>query len=143
MKKLLLALVFLFGIQGLGLSQASDASVKEVASQSSHQLTAKYHLNESQSARMGQIQLRKLNNLNDIQGLKDTAPELYNAKLKNIQQGTLGSIRRVLSTPEQVALYDQTQAEVRRLKAAKQKELLSLGWKPAAIEVALMDIYQE
>jgi hypothetical protein len=49
----------------------------------------------------------------------------------------------LLQTQEQIALFDQTQATVRQLKAAKQKELLTQGIKPAAIEVALLDIYQE
>ena len=143
MKKLLLAFVILFGIQGFALSQKSDASIQELASQSTAQLTAKYHLNQSQSDRLQQVQLRKLKILGSIQGLKESAPEQYQAKLKNIQQGTRGSIRRLLQTQEQIALFDQTQATVRQLKAAKQKELLTQGIKPAAIEVALLDIYQE
>ncbi|MGI9160098.1 MAG: hypothetical protein ACR2K1_10135, partial [Saprospiraceae bacterium] len=67
---------------------------------------------------------------------------LYLAKMESLQNGTLGSIRRVL-TPEQRALFQQTQTAVRSRRAEKQKELRTQGADEAAIREAMLALYAE
>ena len=92
---------------------------------------------------MYQIQVRKLRNESALTTLKTTDPALYLTKLEHLQTGTLGSIKRILQTKEQLQVYQKTQAEVRTLRAAKQKELLLQNTPKAAVDAALLDIYAE
>lgn len=106
-------------------------------------LTAKYHLTADQAKQMYTIQVRKKNNLAQIEGLQASNPALYRAKMQNVQKGTLASIRRILQTKDQVDLYQKTQSEVRVLRNQKQKELVAQKASNEAIETALMAIYAE
>lgn len=106
-------------------------------------LTTKYTLTPEQAKQMYTIQLRKLRNLSEIESLKTSDPAKYNAKVASIQNGTTGSIKRLLNNKDQQKLFQQTQAEVRKMKAQKRKELASKGASKAEIDAALNLIYIE
>lgn len=106
-------------------------------------LTTKYTLTPDQAKQMYTIQLRKQRNLSEIESLKTSDPAKYNAKIASIQNGTTGSIKRLLKNKDQQKLFQQTQAEVRKLKAQKRKELVSKGASKAEIDAALNLIYVE
>ncbi len=106
-------------------------------------LAAKYSLSPDQVRMMYQIQVRKLRNESKLEALKTTDPALYARKRENLQTGTLGSIRRILNTPEQLQVYQKTQADLRILRAAKRKELLLQKAPPAVVEAAMLDLYAE
>jgi hypothetical protein len=120
-----------------------NISLETAARASTDLLSKKYNLNEDQSKRMMTIQVRKLTNLSQIESLKTTDNTKYFQKLKNIQSGTLGSIRRLLVGNEQMAIYQKTQAELRTEKAKKRKQMTGKGLSKAEIEQALLDIYVE
>jgi hypothetical protein len=138
-----LATLFLGFLSGT-YAQTTDTNPYDAQARSlTEQLTTKYGLNESQSARMLKIQTRKLKNLDQVAALKTSDPAKYKQKLENIQQGTLGSIKLLLNGKAQTDIYNQTQAKVRQLKSAKRKELTKNGMTQQEIEAALLDIYQE
>ena len=92
---------------------------------------------------MYQIQQRKNRNLTEIAVLQQSNQAQYQAKVRNIQEGTLANIRRVLSSKEQVDVFQQTQAEVRGLRSAKRKEMTAQGASKEAVEAAVLAIYAE
>jgi hypothetical protein len=106
-------------------------------------LVAKYNLGADQAKQMYTIQLRKARNMADIAALQNSDPALYRTKVKNVQSGTLASIRRILRSKEQVELFEKTKAEVRVLHSKKQKELTAKKASKEAIEDALLAIYAE
>jgi hypothetical protein len=122
---------------------AQNGVVETAARTNTDFLSKKYNLNEDQSKRMMTIQVRKLTNLAQIESLKTTDNAKYFQKLKNIQSGTLGSIRRLLVGKEQLAIYQKTQAELRTEKAKKRKQMAGKGLSKAEIDQALLDIYVE
>ena len=143
-----LALLLLALLHTLPLTAQSSQSTAPSASQpeavaGTEALTRKYALTADQAKQMYQIQVRKLRNQAEVATLQTTNPTLYQAKRQSLQSGTLGSIRRLLRTKEQAQLYQQTQADVRRLRAAKRKELLVQLTPKEAVEAALLDIYAE
>ena len=85
-------------------------------------LTAKYTLNADQAKQMYTIQLRKAKNVAQITSFQNSDPALYRAKMQNVQNGTLASIRRILNTKAQVDLYQKTQAELRNQRAQKREQ---------------------
>lgn len=147
MKQILLTCILIGGLQLVAAAQAANKSalpaMDNAARAATESLTAKYSLNADQAKQMYTVQLRKIKNLEEIQSLKNSDAKAYYAKLDNVQRGTLGSIRRILKTPQQVELYQKTQAEVRQLKAQKRKEMTLAGAQSAEIENALIDLYQE
>lgn len=107
------------------------------------QLRLKYDLDADQVSGMYDIQKRKLRNLADIEALKTSNPALHNNKRQSIQRGTQASIRRLLDTPGQKELFQQTQAEQRRLRAEKRRELSEKNTPQAMLEAAVLDVYLE
>ncbi|MBL7826268.1 MAG: hypothetical protein JNJ57_06520 [Saprospiraceae bacterium] len=118
---------------------ATDAEIR----QATEALTAKYALNADQAKQMYQIQQRKNKNLSQIAALQTSDPALYRAKLKNVQEGTWASIRRILNNKAQVDLYRKTQSDLRNERNAKRKELFAQKAQNEAIELAMLAIYAE
>ncbi|MBU6340044.1 MAG: hypothetical protein KGS48_00995 [Bacteroidetes bacterium] len=144
MKQFAILPFFLMLLQSLAAQSASPSSAnQDVARDATDALVKKYNLNADQSKQMYQIQQRKQRNLADIQADKTSNSALYGAKLQAIQKGTLNSIRGVLNNKAQVDLYNKTQAEVRRKKADKRKELMVKKSSKAEIDAAMLEIYAE
>ena len=122
-----------------GNATADDA----VAREATDKLVAKYTLNADQAKEMFTIQKRKQRNLGEIASLQTSNRSLYLSKLESVQKGTLGSIRRLLRTKEQVDLYNKTQTEVRTQRAAKRKELTPKNLPKDDLQAALLAIYAE
>ena len=106
-------------------------------------LVAKYSLNADQAKQIYKIQQRKQSNMAEIAALQNSDMALYQAKLLNVQKGTWTSIRRVLKSKQQVAVYQKTQAELRRLRNAKRKELSAQKAPLVTVEAAVLAIYAE
>lgn len=114
----------------------------DLAREATQQLKLKYQLDAAQEEKMYVIQQRKRRNLAEIEPLKDN-PALYNAKLQSIQRGTLASIQRMLNTPAQQEIFQQTKSELRKQRALKRQEMTEQGASKRAIESALLEIYLE
>ena len=121
------------------MTPADDAAMRKVT----EQLTEKYNLSADQAKQVYQIQQRKNRNLTEIAALQQSNQAQYQAKVRNIQEGTLANIRRVLNSKEQVDVFQQTQAEVRGLRSAKRKEMTTQGASKEAVEAAVLAIYAE
>jgi TolA-binding protein len=121
------------------MTPADDAAIRKVT----EQLTEKYNLSADQAKQVYQIQQRKNRNLTEIAVLQQSNQAQYQAKVRNIQEGTLANIRRVLNSKEQVDVFQQTQAEVRGLRSAKRKEMTAQGASKEAVEAAVLAIYAE
>lgn len=151
MKNILLFSVFLFLLGHNSSAQQAAVAVptevadatKAAAQAATDQLAAKYSLSADQAKKMYAVQLRKLGNIAEVAPLRQTDPAKFLAKSNAIQTGTLGSIQRILNSKEQLAIFQRTQSEVRVLKAAKRKELLTQKVATLEIDTALLDIYQE
>ncbi|TNE54644.1 MAG: hypothetical protein EP344_14125 [Bacteroidetes bacterium] len=149
MRNILLLLLCL-AIPALALAQSappvnpgSDTGQGDLAREATEILVQKYTLDTEQSAAMYAIQSRKQRNLMEIGPYETSNPALYRSKLNSVQRGTQASIRRLLNTPAQEKLFQQTLAEQRRLRGEKRKELLQDGATPAEVDAALLDIYLE
>ncbi|MCW5923287.1 MAG: hypothetical protein KIS77_13155 [Saprospiraceae bacterium] len=122
-----------------GAASANDA----VAREATDKLVTKYTLNADQAKEMYGVQQRKLRNLEEIAPLQSSNRSQYLSKLENVQKGTLGSIRRILRTKEQVDLYNKTQSEVRVQRANLRKELTPKNLSKDDLQAALLEIYAE
>ena len=150
MKQLLAFLLFLAGTSALAQTApapASTASVTPLGNDAIHkatdQLATKYLLDGGQIAKVQKIQARKLRSLDEIAPLKNTDPAKYNVKLQNLQRGTLASLRRLLTTEAQLALYQKTQSDVRAKRAEMRKIMLGKGASNDEILAAELAIYAE
>lgn len=147
MKQLLFVLgLMLFSVPGVFSQDATPPAGKTQDSEAkaaTELLTAKYALTPDQAKQMYTIQLRKQRNLSEIESLKTSDPVKYNAKIASIQNGATGSIKRLLKNKDQQKLFQQTQAEVRRMKAQKRKEMVAKGASKEEIDAALNLIYTE
>jgi hypothetical protein len=147
MKQILLVfslfLAFGFHANSQAVTPPANSSDNPVARATTEQLKTKYNLSADQAKQMYTIQVRKLRNFSEIESLKTTNPAKYLAKVTSVQNGTLGSIKRLLNNKDQVQLFQKTQSEVRAAKAVKRKELYSKGLEKKAIEAELLNIYAE
>lgn len=126
-------------LSGQTVSNSSDADIRSATDA----LVAKYSLNADQAKQMFQVQQRKVRNMAEIASLQNSNPDLYLAKLSNVQQGTTANIRRILNNKDQVAIFQKTQSELRGLRNAKRKELSAQKAPKQTIEAAVLAIYSE
>jgi hypothetical protein len=140
----LLIFCFLTGLAAVAAQKAAPLPKNdEQARTATTDLVAKYKLDADQAKEMYTIQVRKLRNQAEIAPLKSSNKAMYRSKVKNLQSGTLNSIRRILHNKEQMGIYDKTQREVRIARAQKQKELTSQGASKEAIEDGMLEIFAE
>jgi hypothetical protein len=152
MKRLFILLV-LFSAARLVTAQVAESRVPPAGQQSpavnqaarlaTDALTEKYGLDAGQQAGMYTVQERKQRNLAEIEALQTADPERYRIKLQSVQKGTLNSIDRLLSTPEQKQLFRKTQMDVRTQRAEKRRELQRSGVPAQEIERQLLLLYTE
>ncbi|MCC6463254.1 MAG: hypothetical protein IT260_22485 [Saprospiraceae bacterium] len=141
---LFLSAAALLGAQSPIVTAPSPAPVsRDPARLATEALQRKYQLDQAQTQTMYTIQRRKFRNLAEIEPLKAGNPALYTSKTSSIQRGTQASIRRMLNTPAQWELYNQTQAEQRIQRQAKAEALKAQGADQASIDAAVLSIYLE
>jgi hypothetical protein len=124
-------------------STISEAQEAETVRAATEALSLNYSLDADQVKEAYRIQWRKQKNMKEMEGLINSNPAYYNGKLQSLQAGTLHSIRRMLKTKEQLALYDATQRDIRAQRAATQKALSKLQARKIDMESALLAIYAE
>ena len=100
-----------------------------------------YDLDANQSAKVYSIQVRKQKQLEQIQSLETSNPELYITKLKALHEGNEGSIKLLLNQ-EQLRSYQRNFLRVREERAAKAKALKEQGASNLEIEKAILAIEQ-
>jgi hypothetical protein len=110
---------------------------------STTKLVEKYDLNADQAKQMYGIQVKKNQDLAEVDFLKDSNKSLYINKLQLIQTQTIANIRRILKSKGQVALFQKTQQEIRDKRALKKAEMTRQNYKKDEIELALLEIYEE
>ncbi len=127
----------------LGLSHICAQSDITPANITATAWSNKYQLDEAQQAKALRIAQRKHEQLESIAALMTTNPEKYYAKLDAVQKGTLASIERILNTPEQVKIYQATQAETRRKRAEIKRSMKSAGATKSEIKKELVRVHAE
>lgn len=141
---LLFALVFTLKITGQTVDKSSPAPQKVAvpveAVEAAIRTAEKFNLTIAQTEKMQSIEARKIKNLAEIEPLKATNPAKYRLKLANVQTGWRGSLRHLLDSKEQMAIYNQRLVEIRRLKAAKEQELKTQNAPKTEIDDALLEI---
>lgn len=136
-KRLFILLLVL--IQSFQLATAQSS----VAKTQSDAWIAKYDLNEAQQQKAIAIAERKQTQLGEIEPLKTTTPKAYYAKLDAVQNGTLASIRLLLDSKEQLAVYNTTLANNRKERAEAKKQLQKQGLSEQEISQRLVLIFSE
>jgi cysteinyl-tRNA synthetase len=136
--RFIFTLVSLFFLQ-TAFGQVSQPDATTLASNWS----SKYDLDEGQQARALKIAQRKSKQLTQIAPLKETNPKKYYAKLNSVQEGTLASIKSILSTPEQLAAYQKTVVAMRSKRAEAKRQLKASGASKAEVAQQLILIHEE
>ncbi|MFN4079733.1 MAG: hypothetical protein ACK4NS_02435 [Saprospiraceae bacterium] len=126
-----------------GLSPAISAQRAEAARVATERLTAKYQLNAAQAKQAYRGQLQKLNNIEEVASLKTSNPSMYIGKMQAIQEGALNSLRRALSTQEQIELFERTQKELRIKRAEMRQSMMKQNAGAIEIEMTLLDLFVE
>ncbi|MCB0524689.1 MAG: hypothetical protein R3A50_14745 [Saprospiraceae bacterium] len=140
--RILSFIILLFVAPAIHAQTVEIASTDELKAET-NALVTKYTLNEQQAAEAYKILERKHQNMADIAALQSSNMALYQAKWQNVQKGTWASIRRTLKSKEQIQVYRKTQADIRRLRYAKRKELTAQNAPKETIEAAVLAIYAE
>ena len=122
-------------------AQEKLSADNEKARTSTERLTTMYDLDANQSAKVYSIQVRKQKQLEQIQSLETSNPELYITKLKALHEGNEGSIKLLLNQ-EQLRSYQRNFLRVREERAAKAKALKEQGASNLEIEKAILAIEQ-
>lgn len=141
---LLFALVFTLKTTGQTVDKASPPPKKMAAPieavEAAVRTAEKFNLTIAQTEKMQSIEARKLKNLAEIEPLKTANPAKYRLKLANVQTGWRGSLRHLLASKEQMAIYNRRLVEIRELKAAKELELKARNAPKTEIDDALLEI---
>jgi len=132
MKKLL------FSIFTLMIAITASAQLNQTAQSATDELVEIYNLNEQQTKDMMVIQERRVRNLEQIKGMKDTDIDKYRHKIRAIKQSTDASIRRML-TEKQMEVYQRERTEWRKKRAAKISDLKGTGLTFKEIEDKLLE----
>ena len=103
------------------------------------QLTQRYQLDKSQSAKVLELQSRKQKNLIEIAALQNTNPNLYLKKKMGINKNTLANFQKLL-TNDQLAIFKSDQAAFEKKRSAKIAKLKEEGLKAEAIQLAISDM---
>ena len=136
MKKLLFCFFFL--AVAIQINAQTAKGITDFALDQTEKLTQIYNLTPEQVKQMTVIQQRKIKNFADIQSLKETDPEKYAAKVKSIQYGTDGSLRKML-TRDQLKIYQDQQIAKRKIKADKIAALKEAGASQEEIKKAMAE----
>lgn len=131
------------GIAMAAAPATAPAERAEAARAATEKLAAKYQLNASQAKQAYRGQLQKLNNMQEIAPLRDSNLSAYIGKMQGIQEGALNSLRRVLTTNEQIALFEQTQKDLRLRRAEMRQNMMRQNASALEIELALLDLFVE
>lgn len=135
MKQLLSLLLMVFlAAQGFG-----QTALEQRANEDAKEWSAIYRLNQEQADEMYVIQLRRLRNLEEIAGYKQTDQLLYIKKLKSIEHSTDVSIQRML-TKDQQKIHQSVVLERRKQRAELARKLSAEGAAPRDIEMALFEL---
>ena len=136
MNKILLSLCFMcFAVL---VSAQSKQSVK-LAEAATAELTSQYQLDEAQQKTMLEIQTRKYNNIELLEEIKTTQPELYVRKREANVKNTDASIKRLLNE-QQLVTFNQILTERRKERLATVKSLSANGASKEEIQNALLEI---
>ncbi len=89
-------------------------------------LVQTYQLDAAQAKKAIQIQEIKYKNLQEIQVLKESNPDIYVTKLRNVYEGANASVQMMLNET-QVQIFNQKQSDLRLLRAKRMGELKESG----------------
>jgi hypothetical protein len=103
----------------------------------------KYQLDEEQQVKALKIAEDKLAQIESISALMTSNPKKYYAKLNDIQELTLKSLKNILNREEQVKTYNDTLADTAKKRATVQQQLQKQGASKAQIKQELVRIYAE
>jgi hypothetical protein len=141
MKKMICATFALFlTASALFAQTAQTVVVSETARAATEKLAVKYQFDAAQSAKMEQVQQQKIDNLASIESLNTKSPAKYRAKMKNLYEGSRGSLALILTTSEQKEIYRKMLVEIREKKAVVTNDLTAKKASKAEIEAALLEV---
>lgn len=101
-------------------------------------LTETYQLSPLQAQKAQEIQALKYKNLSEIQVLKESNPDIYYTKLRNVHEGANASLQMMLNEA-QMKIYNQKQTDLRLLRARRMAELKESGMNFKDIERTMLE----
>lgn len=137
MKQLFYTLLVLC-FAGAAQAQSISDDVRQLAQAATDELTDVYSLNDRQTAEMFRIQVRKFNNLQAIEGMRNDR-DLYVKKMQALEIGTDGSIKLLLER-EQFAAHQERLNNRRKARAIQTKILTERGMSQEEIELELLKV---
>ena len=137
MKQLFYTLL-LFCFAGALQAQNVSDEVRQLAQTVTDELADVYNLDDRQTAEMYRIQVRKYNNLQVIEGMRNDR-DLYVKKMQALQTGTDGSIKLILER-EQYATHQERLGNRRKARAIQTKILTERGLSQEEIELELLKV---
>jgi hypothetical protein len=141
MKKMICAAIALFLTASAMFAQNSKTIViSETARAATEKMVTKFQLDAAQTAKMEQVQQQKIANLAAIEPLKSSNPTKFRAKMKNLHEGSRGSLAIILNTKEQKEMYRKMLVEIREQKAVVSNNLTAKKASKSEIETALLDV---
>jgi hypothetical protein len=136
MRKLLFLFVTICTLSSL--SAQSKVSKKEIE-KATADLTALYQLTPTQKEQAYKMQERRLNNLRELETIKNSEPDAYTRKRAAVRIAFESQLQRIL-TDEQTKIYQAQVAERHQRESLRKKELKRQGASKEQIEKSLLEI---
>lgn len=130
--------IFLFALT-FSAVQAQTETEKSAAQKDTESLVQQYNLDEAQAAEMLVVMERKYRNLAEFEPLKFEDTQAYLRKLRALIIATDASFRRILKG-DQLTLYNQKQAALRKEKAERYQQLRKEGASQTEIDKEMIAI---
>lgn len=136
MRKLLFLFVTICTLSSL--SAQSKVSKKEIE-KATADLTALYQLTPTQKEQAYKMQERRLNNLRELETIKNSELDAYTRKRAAVRIAFESQLQRML-TDEQTKIYQAQVAERHQRESLRKKELKRQGASKEQIEKSLLEI---
>lgn len=120
-------------------SAFAQSAFEAAINKATNELKAAYNLNEEQTQQVRQLQQWKYEDLQEVEVLKTSQPELYAQKQQRIARQTNGRIRRIL-TEQQQALFDAEQLAQKQEKETLLQQKKAEGASKAEIQQLLLEL---
>lgn len=138
MKKLGLTTLLLLFLAGMSFAQSSTNQSRQV-DKATQALAQQYNLDAEQQAKVRRLQEYKFDNLQELETIKTSQPELYLKKRNVIFKQSRMALRNVLNV-QQRTIFDAEQADLKRQKEALLREKRAAGASKVEIQGLLLEL---
>jgi len=138
MKKLGLTTLLLLFLASMSFAQSSTNQSRQLE-EATQALMQQYNLDAEQQAEIRRLQEYKFENLQELETIKTSQPELYLKKRNVIFKQTRMALRSALN-PQQRTIFDAEQADLKRQKEALLREKRAAGASKVEIQGLLLEL---